>query len=295
MRWRALSADEVFASCCDVGRSGRSGALPDVKPLTTSIKVARETGAVLNIYHVNSLVHWEEREIHLRDHMIDFFSQEVGRLLKSVNPAWDVRRVEAPTLMPRSLVSSAYSNTDIWVQEQLSAGDAGLVLRPETTPSTYAYMQHILGNHSKIRLPLCVWQAGRSYRREQEQPTKHMRLKEFWQLEFQCAFTADSGNDYHAACLEPVRRMIASLIHLPTRVVPSDPAAGLFRGDDGYRSRQWRQVGWRSARSHAAKTFRSATGRSRRMERPVDHDVLVLEIAIGLDRCVYNWGMVADR
>ncbi|MGO8183012.1 hypothetical protein AB9F40_33535, partial [Rhizobium leguminosarum] len=42
------------------------------------------------------------------------------------------------------------------------------------------------------------------------------------QLEFQCAFTADSGNDYHTACLAPVHRMIASLIHLPTRIVASD-------------------------------------------------------------------------
>ena len=176
------------------------------------------------LQHVNSLVHWEEREIHLRDHMIGFFSQEVGRFLKSVNPAWDVRRVEAPALMPLVMVSSAYSNVDIWVQEQLSAGDTALVLRPETTPSTYAYMQYILGNHSKTRLPLCVWQAGRSYRREQEQATKHIRLKEFWQLEFQCAFTTDSGNDYHAACLEPVRRMVdrrSSMRSLPrSRVSP---------------------------------------------------------------------------
>ncbi|NKL09720.1 hypothetical protein GFL39_33480 [Rhizobium leguminosarum bv. viciae] len=40
---------------------------------------------MLNIYHVNSLVHWEEREIHLRDHMIGFFSQEVRNFLRSVN------------------------------------------------------------------------------------------------------------------------------------------------------------------------------------------------------------------
>ncbi|KQV19077.1 hypothetical protein ASC97_29575 [Rhizobium sp. Root1203] len=35
-----------------------------------------------------------------------------------------------------------------------------------------------------------------------------MRLKEFWQMEFQAAFTADTGMDYHVACLEPVRRMM---------------------------------------------------------------------------------------
>lgn len=158
---------------------------------------------MLNLFNVNSLVHWEEREINMRDHMVRFFSEEVRTFLRAVNPAWDVRRVEAPALTPRALISDAYTNADIWAQEQLTETEAPLVLRPETTPSTYVYMQHILGNHSRTRLPLCVWQAGRSYRREQEQPTKHMRLKEFWQLEFQCAYTADSGNDYHAASLEP--------------------------------------------------------------------------------------------
>lgn len=177
---------------------------------------------MLNIYNVNSLVHWEERDIKLRDDFIRFFSDEVANFLRSINPAWSTRRVEAPALMPRNLVSDAYSNSDIWVQEQMSNTETELVLRPETTPSTYAYMQHLLGNHSRTRLPLCVWQAGKSYRREQDQPSKHVRLKEFWQLEFQCAFTADSGNDYHATSLEPVRRMIASVVHLPTRIVPSD-------------------------------------------------------------------------
>lgn len=132
---------------------------------------------MLNIYNVNSLVHWEERDIRLRDDLTRFFSDEISSFLRSVNPAWDVRRVEAPTLMPRSLVSDAYSNGDIWVQERLSETDTEVALRPETTSSTYVYMQHLLGNHSRTRLPLCVWQAGKSFRREQDQPTKHVRLR----------------------------------------------------------------------------------------------------------------------
>lgn len=68
---------------------------------------------MLNIYNVNSLVHWEERDIKLRDDFVRFFSDEVANFLRSANPAWDFRRVEAPTLMPRSLVSDAYSNSDI--------------------------------------------------------------------------------------------------------------------------------------------------------------------------------------
>ncbi|WP_412065164.1 aminoacyl--tRNA ligase-related protein [Rhizobium sp. SYY.PMSO] len=249
---------------------------------------------MLNIYNINSLVHWEERDIRLRDDLTRFFSDEVRGFLRSVNPAWDVRRVEAPALMPRSLVSAAYSNEDIWVQERLSQADAELVLRPETTPSTYVYMQHLLGNHSRTRLPLCVWQAGKSYRREQDQPSKHVRLKEFWQLEFQCAFTADSGNDYHPAALEPVRRMIASVIHLPTRIVPSDrlPAYSEVTMDiEVDNGDKWMEVCSISRRTDFPQRYRSQP----RKGPPVDHDIAVLEIAIGLDRCVYSWNIAANR
>ncbi len=248
---------------------------------------------MLNLFNVNSLVHWEEREINMRDHMVRFFSEEVRSFLRSVNPAWDVRRVEAPALTPRALISDAYTNADIWAQEQLTETDAPLVLRPETTPSTYVYMQHILGNHSRTRLPLCVWQAGRSYRREQEQPTKHMRLKEFWQLEFQCAYTADSGNDYHAAALEPVRRMIAALIPLPTRIVPSDrlPAYSQTTVDvEVDNGDKWMEVCSISRRTDFPERYRTQPKKG----PAVEQDVLVLEIAIGLDRCVYNWDLATS-
>ncbi|GAA3095577.1 hypothetical protein GCM10010520_46630 [Rhizobium viscosum] len=248
---------------------------------------------MLNLFNVNSLVHWEEREINMRDHMVRFFSEEVRTFLRAVNPAWDVRRVEAPALTPRALISDAYTNADIWAQEQLTETEAPLVLRPETTPSTYVYMQHILGNHSRTRLPLCVWQAGRSYRREQEQPTKHMRLKEFWQLEFQCAYTADSGNDYHAASLEPVRRMIAALIPLPTRIVPSDrlPAYSQTTVDvEVDNGDKWMEVCSISRRTDFPERYRTQPKKG----PAVEHEVLVLEIAIGLDRCVYNWNMATS-
>lgn len=252
---------------------------------------------MLNVFNVNSLVHWEERQINMRDLMIRFFSEEVRSFLKSTNPAWDFRRIEAPALMPRALVSNAYSNDHIWVQGQLSADDTPLVLRPETTPSTYVHMQHVLGNHSKTRLPLCVWQAGKSFRREQDQPSKHMRLKEFWQLEFQCAYTADTGNDYHGACLEPVRRMIASVVPLPTRIVPSDrlPAYSEITMDvevdtENKGADKWMEVCSISRRTDFPQTYRSRSKKGVVSE----HDVLVLEIAIGLDRCVYNWNAATD-
>ncbi|MFX7804518.1 hypothetical protein ABTK17_19825, partial [Acinetobacter baumannii] len=86
--------------------------------------------------------------------------------------------VEAPLLIPRTMISDAYDETDVWMQQTPDPGAQPLVLRPETTPSTYRYMRHLLDSHQGVRLPLCVWQAGKSFRREQDQPSRHMRLKE---------------------------------------------------------------------------------------------------------------------
>jgi glycyl-tRNA synthetase len=249
---------------------------------------------MLSLYQANGLVHWTDREIRLRDMMIGHFAGEVSAFLKEVNPAWDVRRTEAPLLTPRELISEAYGREDVFVQERLSAHDRELVLRPETTSSTYAYMQHLLNSHGRVRLPLCVWQAGKSFRREQDQATKHMRLKEFWQMEFQCAFTADTANDYHAVCLEPVRRMIGAMTRLPTRIVPSDrlPAYSQITMDvEVDNGDKWMEVASISRRTDFPQkvTVIAKDGSAR------DLDVLVLEIAIGLDRCIYNWAMADGR
>ena len=55
-----------------------------------------------------------------------------------------------------------------------------LALRPETTPATYAWMARRMEREPSL-LPYCCWQLNKSFRREQDQPSKHMRLKEFWQ------------------------------------------------------------------------------------------------------------------
>jgi glycyl-tRNA synthetase len=99
---------------------------------------------MLSILNVNSLVHWEECEILRREEFIRHFSKGVRAFLRSINPAWDMRRVEAPTLIPCHMISGAYENADISVQEKITLKEAELVLRPETTPSTDAYMNHLL-------------------------------------------------------------------------------------------------------------------------------------------------------
>jgi glycyl-tRNA synthetase len=249
---------------------------------------------VFNLYDVNALVHWDEREILAREAMTGFFAAEVAAMLRRLNPAFDIRRVEAPVLIPRALISPAYANSDVWVQERLGAHDHDLVLRPETTPSTYVYMRSLLDSHQRVKLPLCVWQAGKSFRREQDQPAKHMRLKEFHQMEFQCAYAADTANDYHAACLEPVRRMIAATVAMPTRLVASDrlPDYAEVTMD----VEMWNQDKWMEICSISRRTdFPGKASFAAKGGGMVERDVRVLEIAIGLDRLVYNWGLALER
>jgi glycyl-tRNA synthetase len=107
-------------------------------------------------------------------------------------------------------------------------------------------------------------------------------------MEFQCAFTADTANDYHAAALEPVRRMIGAMTRLPSRIVVSDrlPAYSQVTMDvEVDNGDKWMEIASISRRTDFPQAVRvKAKGGEVR-----ELDVLVLEIAIGLDRCVYNW------
>ena len=227
---------------------------------------------MLNIVGVNGLVHWTEAEIKAREWLIDAFSIGVRDILLDMNRAWDIRRIEGPVLVPRDMVSSAYTGDDVYFQD---GGD--LALRPETTATTYAWMNELLSTHSGARLPLCVWQAGKSFRREQDQPTKFMRLKEFHQLEFQCAYSADTANDYHANCLDGMLGLFDRLIPQAVSMAASD------RLPDYAETTMDIEADLADRRMELCSI-------SRRKDFPTrwrDRDVLVLEIAIGLDRCVW--------
>jgi len=240
-----------------------------------------------NIFDINGLQFWSEEEIRLREHFRDFFARRIQQDLLALNPQWAFHFIEAPLLTPRPLLNANYTSKDVWDQAGHGDSEQPLTLRPETTPGSYAYAQYLLNNHTGSKPPFVVWQAGKSFRREIIQPTKHMRLKEFYQQEFQCLFTADTANDYHGAMLEPIRAMIASQIPLPTRLVPSDrlPTYSLKTMDvEVWNGDKWMEVCSISLRNDFPEklTFQTKKGL-------VEKDALVLEIAIGLDRIIYNW------
>jgi len=132
---------------------------------------------MISLYNTNGLPFWNSKEIRKRNYMKEVFADEIEAMLRAENRAWHFFEIEAPLLMPRELMNANYTNEDIWAQD---SPETPLVLRPETTPSSYAFACHML-NSNQILPPFCVYQSGKSFRREQDQVSKNMRLKEFYQ------------------------------------------------------------------------------------------------------------------
>lgn len=229
--------------------------------------------------YTTGLVFWNEEEIEFRQYAKRFFSDGLKAALRETNPAWKFTQIEGPTIVPVSMIDSAYTNEDVWM---LQAKDKAL--RPETTATSYLYAYDQL-KHG-IKPPFCVWQMGKSYRQEQDQSLKHMRLKEFYQQEFQCVYTEDTKNDYQTAVVSKIAQLIEFLVKRPVRVVDSDRLPSYSERtidvevDLGYK---WMEMCSCSVRTDFKEkvSFTTSSG------KVVEKGLKVLEVAFGIDRCVY--------
>ena len=277
---------------------------------------------MIKLYEINGLMFWNEKEIKYRNYIKQIFIDDIEAILRAENRAWHFFEIEAPLLIPRELINQNYTNGDIWAQEatrdvtdseelidlshkatngdldaavdilkkmssiNIKEKETELVLRPETTPASYAFACHML-NTNQILPPFCIHQTGKSFRREQDQVLKNMRLKEFYQQEFQCIYSADTLNDYQEKILEPLRVMFQKVIGLPARIVESDRLPSYSQRtmdieiDNGDK---WMEICSISKRTDFPQKVKFQ-GKSGVTEK----DMLVLEIAIGLDRCIYNY------
>lgn len=220
------------------------------------------------LYNTGSLRFWSEDEIKLREQLVSTFADTVSTNLKEVNLAWQCHRIEAPVLTPRSLMP-AYDDDDVFATEHVAGGEQ-LALRAETTPGSYAWAKFALNN---MKLPLCVWQAGKSYRREQNDGASaaKLRFNEFWQQEFQCIYSADSKADYRAKIIDKVAHAIKLATQSDVRIVESErlPAYSDSTLDiEALDGETWREMASVSIRKDFSETTK------------------VLEVAIGLDRVV---------
>lgn len=150
----------------------------------------------------NGFMFWEEREIKLRNLIADDIISEMRKAAKEINNKWEIHRIEAPILIPQIFINEDYSETDVFLTNDsfsINKKDnikSTLALRPETTITSYMWAIDLLEKNPKTILPFAIVQLGLSFRKEQDKSLKHMRLKSFYQLEFQFLYSSDSKADY---------------------------------------------------------------------------------------------------
>lgn len=168
---------------------------------------------MIKIYPENGLPFYDDNFIRWREHIVNVVSCVFQQRMREQNRAWLFHRVEAPCLVPTIYVNSGYADEAFHVDD--------LVLKPETTGSSYEYARYLI-EHQLATPPLCVWQHSKSFRRENEQVTANVRLKEFYQLEFQCIVTEDTKNNYQETMLQHIADLVKALLGLDVRVIESD-------------------------------------------------------------------------
>jgi glycyl-tRNA synthetase len=160
-----------------------------------------------NLYNKNGLIFWSEKDIKFRKFIEEQFSTNLMLALKEQNVGFSLIQVEAPILTPIELINKNYTTEDMYVIDDL-------VLRPETTMGSFEAAKNLLSTYNDIKYkpPIVVYQHGKSFRKEQDQPTKFMRLKEFYQLEFQIIYSEKTFNDYSIKLYPKIQEMISNII-----------------------------------------------------------------------------------
>jgi hypothetical protein len=207
----------------------------------------------------NATVWWSEGEIVKRNCLIDRCVSIVGSTWLSLNRAIHLRQIETPIMTPEDqLKGHVVSGFD------LIGHDHGY-LRPETTAGAYSVMSRMFPMMSQLKknLPICLWQVGKSFRDEAKPDTMRatkLRLREFWQLEFEL-FTAEGTKcDYlKPVCDELCRVFGGSIIECSKDQLPHYSS----------RTLDWQVDGLEVA------------GCSQRTDWPYG---MVFEVSIGLDR-----------
>lgn len=142
----------------------------------------------------NSTVMWDELEIIKRESLIREIPIIINDAWYGLNPAVHMRRCETPCLVPgkelKSHIENKFQLMKLHKEGKIEFIDNDVYLRPETTSGTYEYLRALFpqSTHLNKRFPYCLWQAGISFRDEENSEgmrASKLRLRQFWQLEFQ--------------------------------------------------------------------------------------------------------------
>lgn len=220
------------------------------------------------LYEFGGLRFWTEDEIELREAIQRSLVGKITRTLQKLNPIFRVLRVEGPLLIPQAHINETYTCNDVFVTNHVG-GNQNFCLRPETTHSTYQQAKH-----DNLKLPVCYWQVGKSFRREKNDgaSASKLRYNEFWQLEFQCIYRQDTKADYRQAMIECVIPDVMMFTQTTVRQIPSDRLPSYSKSTIDLEclrpNNKWREIASCSLRTDYA------------------DDIIVAEMAFGLDRLV---------
>lgn len=217
------------------------------------------------LFGPSGLRFWNENEIELRELFQTRIISTVKRTLTNLNRQWIFERVEGPCLCPMEEISSSYGSGDVFITNH-EWSNSPLCLRAETTASSYAFAKK-----HKDKLPFCIYQSGKSFRRETNDgaSASKLRFNEFWQLEFQCMYSNATKCDYRQFLISASRREIERFVKLTSRVVDSDRLPSYSKSTKDIEVLT--EIGWREIASCSLRTdFEDGTE--------------VCEISIGLDR-----------
>jgi glycyl-tRNA synthetase len=173
-------------------------------------------------YDTTALRSWRDHEIRLREIIKSSLVGCVQKTLLDMNQMWRFEETDTPVLMPRSLMSAAYADDDVFVLRDQIAGQ-DYALRAETTMGSYL-MAVELFRSTNAKPPFCVYTMGQSFRQERSDgaTAAKLRFNSFYQLEFQCIYGENTMAPIPQTVRDALVPVVAKLTGLETRLVPSD-------------------------------------------------------------------------
>ena len=171
----------------------------------------------------NGLICYTEADIRAREYLIQTISHHMRDWMRKLNPQIEFERVETPCMIPLAVAQAhVNANFPLWhasggpVEQIEDYDDEHFWLRPESTAGTYLMFDVLFPQDKQFRkrLPFCLWQAGLSFRREQDKTFSNLRFKQFYQLEFQLAYAEGTKADYHEHAVEGIMELMEFLFPL---------------------------------------------------------------------------------
>ena len=154
----------------------------------------------------NATVAWSEVEITRRECLIREIPAQLLDAWRTLNPAVQMERCETPILTPGDYLRGHVEAGFELVAYEFGNGTRGY-LRPETTVGTFeAFAQRFPEETTRRkRMPYCMWQVGCSFRSEKNTETMRaskLRLRQFYQMEFQLFASVGSKAPYLETALD---------------------------------------------------------------------------------------------